>query len=85
MSVSRITLPSAVSVRAKQRASERGCKSIEDYVRTLIEEDSPAPISAETERRLLESLSSPSHVATPRYWAEKRSRLRAAGRRTKAG
>jgi hypothetical protein len=85
MSVAKVTLPDKLNQLAMARASERGCKTLEEYVRLLIREDSPSPINEQIEAQLLESLRSPARKVTSQFWSEKRRKLLQSHRRAKAG
>jgi len=84
MSVAKVTLPEKLNRLAKARATERGCKSLEEYVRLLIREDSPTPIDEKLEAELLRSLRSPTRQVTTGFWSDKRRKL-LQSRRAKAG
>jgi len=85
MGVAKVTVPEKLNRLAKARASERGCKNLEEYVRLLIREDSPTPIDEKLEADLLRSLRSPARQVSVQYWSDKRRKLLHAQRRAKAG
>ena len=85
MSVAKVKLPDKLNRLAKARASERGCRNLEEYVRLLIREDSPSPIDERLEARLLQSLRSPARKVTSQFWSEKRRKLLQSQRRAKTG
>ena len=72
----KISLSADTKVLAKARAAERGCRTIDQYIQTLIREDGPVPVSAELEAHLMKSLKGGTRRATPGFWAEKRRKLR---------
>jgi len=85
MSAAKVIRPDRLNQLAKTRASERGCRSLEEYVRLLIQEDSPTPIDAKLEEQLLQSLRSPARKITSQFWSKKRRKLQQATRRSKGG
>lgn len=78
-----ITLSKSLKARAQARAAERGCQDLSEYVRRLIDEDSPAPIDEDLERTLLKRLNGRSREITAAGWEAKRRSLRQMARRTK--
>lgn len=80
-----ITLSKSLRARARARAAERGCRDLSDYLKRLIDEDSPAPIDAEIEATLLKRLDGRSREITPAGWEAKRRSVRQMARRAKAG
>jgi hypothetical protein len=85
MGVAKLTLPDKLGQLARARAAERGCKSLEEYVRLLIREDSPSPIDEKLEAELLASLRGPARKVTRQFWSEKRRKLLQSHRRAVAG
>jgi hypothetical protein len=85
MSVARVILPDKLNQLATARASERGCKNLEEYVRLLIREDSPTPIDEKLEAELLRSFRSPARKVSSQFWSDKRRKLSQSHRRAKAG
>ena len=85
MSTAKVKLPDKLNQLAIARASQRGCKNLEEYVRLLIREDSPSPIDEKLEAELLQSLHSPARKVNSQFWSEKRRKLLQSHRRAKAG
>ena len=78
MATLQVSLPDRIKAAAEVQAAAAGCKSVDDYIASLIEADELPPITGELESQLLSGLNSgPAVQITPELIADIKRKARA--------
>ncbi len=71
-----ISIPDELKEKAEEIAARGGHSTVEEYVRTLIQDDIEREIDPELEAQLLEGLDSPARELTDADWERMKDDLR---------